>query len=304
MQHPYTLPEMKEDELYINLRNAYSDENLNTLSARIIEFYKTRQYSRIRDLVKILSEYVNLEDEKMSKAFSKIIMLYHPDKGSFYRSEIENLYLKKDFTSLSQFSHILLVQNLEELPVTIDEDDIDYHPQYVWDMEDQEEEFTENEFDNEDNYGREGGFDDEQHNFYNALKRKIYGGLKVDLPSYYLEDLEEMDMAEYEIESLDGIEFCRQLVNIDLSRNQISDISNLWTLQLLEEVYLADNNIGYIDALCNLNNLRVVDLSNNMIDDISPLFDLDKLEYVNIIGNKIPITQIEQLKAMNVMVVY
>ena len=85
---------MSNKDLYIQLKEAYSDKNLNQITAGLLKLYKTRQFGSIRKISKIVSEFVSVDDEKINKCFSKLIMLYHPDKGEFYRNEIEINQLK------------------------------------------------------------------------------------------------------------------------------------------------------------------------------------------------------------------
>ena len=59
-------------------------------------------------------------------------------------------------------------------------------------------------------------------------------------------------MAEYEIHSLDGIRFCKYARIMDLSGNDISDISEISECRLLKELYLSHNQISIIDAIGNL----------------------------------------------------
>ena len=44
-----------------------------------------------------------------------------------------------------------------------------------------------------------------EKNFFNAVKIRIYGNLKQEFPSYYLEDFDDMEFADCAIEHLDGI---------------------------------------------------------------------------------------------------
>lgn len=292
------------NDLYQKLKEAYTDKNLNRITANIIELYKTKQFDRIRQITATISGFVEIDDKNISRCFSKLIMIYHPDKETYYHKEIEKSFQSGNKESLNQFSHILLIQNMEEVPVSVvNYEDIDYSPEYSWEEEQENHGFyAESEFDTFES--EEEGFYEDDNTFFTAVKRKMYGRINIDLPAYYLEDLDEIDMSEYEIESLEGVEFCTHTAIMDLSRNQITDISELWNLKSLEEIYLSDNQIGYIDSLGNLSKLRVIDLSNNMIDDISPLFDLEKLEYINIVGNKVPKAQVEELLAKDVIVVY
>ncbi|MEZ5072793.1 MAG: leucine-rich repeat domain-containing protein [Bacteroidales bacterium] len=131
----------------------------------------------------------------------------------------------------------------------------------------------------------------------------MYGNLNVDFPMYLLEDLEEVEMADYELESLDGIDACRQARVVDLSNNLLTDISDLKDLRQLERLYLANNQIGYIDVLGNLPVLQEIDLSYNDVDDISPLFDLQHLDYLNVMGNRVPAWQLEELQKKGVTLV-
>ena len=87
-------------------------------------------------------------------------------------------------------------------------------------------------------------FDFTNRSFLTALKRRIYGNLNVDFPMYLLEDLEEIEMADYEIESLDGIEACRYARVVDLSNNNLTDLTDLRYLHQIERLYLANNHIG------------------------------------------------------------
>ncbi|HEY4787894.1 MAG TPA: leucine-rich repeat domain-containing protein [Bacteroidales bacterium] len=289
-------------DLYLKLKEAYSDKNLNKITAGIIELYKTQQYDRIRDISNTISDFIEIDERNISKCFSKLVMIYHPDKETYYNKEIEKYYHSGNQEGLNQLRHILLIQNMEDIPVSAAVlDDIDYSPEYGWDEEPQGNSY----FSESENFeSEEEAFYEDDNTFFTALKRKIYGRINIDMPVYYLEDLDEIEMAEYEVESLDGVEYCIHTAILDLSRNQLTDISELWNLKQLEELYLADNQIGYIDSLGNLPKLRVVDLSNNLIDDISPLLELENLEYVNIVGNKIPRHQIDELLSKDVIVVY
>lgn len=293
---------MNLKELYSKLKEAYSDENLNIITGKLIELYKSKNFGEIRELANSISEIVAIDEEKDAKCFSKLIVLYHPDKGELYRKAIKKHFLESDSENLTKYSHILLLKNIENITSEFSDEDIDYRPEYSWDEEqsdgyhfynaeevENEEALTENQFDK---------------SFYNAIKLREYGNLNIEFPSYYLEDIEDFELVSYGIETLDGVEHCKHVVTLDLSNNNIVDISELWSLDKLEELYLANNQVGYIDALCNLFRIRVIDLSGNQIDEISPLMELEKLEYVNLVGNKISIDEINKLKEKGVIVIY
>jgi len=139
--------------------------------------------------------------------------------------------------------------------------------------------------------------------FLTALKRRVYGNLNVDFPMYLLEDIEEIEMADYEIEFLDGIEACRYARVIDLSNNNLTDLAELSSLHQIERLYLSNNHVNLIDSLSNLTVLQVLDISYNDVDDLSPLFELSHLSYLNVIGNRITPWQLDRLKLKGVTIV-
>jgi hypothetical protein len=287
-------------KLYNEIIEAYSDKNLNRITGKLIELYKNKNYSEIRRIANKVSKYVTIDEDQDAKCFSRLIMLYHPDKGDYFRKNIRECFLGNDLENLEKYSHIREVENIEDIqPESID-DDIDYHPDYIWDDEFSDGMQEHNDYNPEEDIELE----EVEKSFFNAVKLREYGHLEVHYPTWFLRDLEEYEMVYSGINSLYGIEYCRHVVNLNLSNNEISDISELWYLNRLEELYLANNEIGYIDILSNLTLLRIVDLSGNQIDDISPLFDLRHLEYVNLMNNKIPKEQIEYLKKRDIIVMH
>lgn len=75
------------------------------------------------------------------------------------------------------------------------------------------------------------------------------------------------------VRSLEGLENCVNVIELDLSNNAIDSINELANLQNLVELDLSNNNITRIDELAGLFLLRFLDLSgeNNDIRDFSPL---------------------------------
>jgi Leucine-rich repeat (LRR) protein len=288
------------EKLYNDLLNAYSDKNLNRITGKLIDLYKNKNYSTIRGLANKISKYIIIDEEKDAKCFSKLIMLYHPDRGAIFKNDITTLYFDKNAEGLEKYAHILLIDDIDTVKVLKLDDDIDYHPEYVWDDK-QSDEYDYSDSDDIE-YDVYFGNEEIEKSFYNAVKLREFGRLNLEFPTWYLQDFDTYEMANSGIDSLDGIEYCLHLVTLDVSDNQISDISNLWNLQYMEELFLANNQIGYIDTLGNLLKLRILDLSGNQIDDLSPLFELEHLEYLNLVGNKIPKHQIEKLQSKNIVV--
>ena len=297
---------MKNEQLYTDLIRAYSDENLNKITAQIIEMYKSGFHSGIRDIQEILSGYFSFKDKRIHRCYSSLIKIYHPDRGTSYRNEIETLYKNSDFDGLERMSHILHIEKYDEIAVSAtDVDfDIDYEPQYVYDYDDGFSEENYEETDTTYNRKQYEEYPPLYNDFLNALRRKVYGTLNIEFTREDLEDLDEIEMADYEIETLDGLELCPNLTYLDLSRNCITNIAELSNLFFLEEIILADNEVTYIDALCCINSLRILDLANNSINDISPILHLENLEFVDLTDNPVPLQQIEELRRKKIAVIF
>jgi hypothetical protein len=296
---------MKIKELQSKLLEAYTVENLNSLSLTLINLYKNQQYSILQKIAEIISDAVEIEIMDDGKGFSKLMMLYHPDRVSFHTNEINRLAKQDNYDGLLEYSHILLLSRIDEIANALNGyEDIDYSPVYEWDFS------TEGFTITHDNDTKKSSADLSSkentitrfYNFYDAVKVRMFDGTDMEYPSYYLEDIDEFELASSDINDLEGIEFCKHVKTLDLSENHIYDITPLFGLSLLEELNLSDNEITDIDVLNNLGNLRVIHLANNNIDDISPIRDLPFLEYVNLRGTNVSEKQIDDLKELGVTV--
>jgi Leucine-rich repeat (LRR) protein len=305
--------EVDNKHLYDKLKQAYSAQNLNNITAGIIDLYRSAKYLKIKEITRLVSDYIDIYDEKVHRCFSKLIMTYHPDKSARYLKEIDQIMKSGNSGRLHEYAHILIVQDIDNIIVPDQyKEDIDYHPEYMWDTQMRkprvsfDDDLTEMLYDDDDysDYEYESYHGSPSDNsFFSALKIRLYGTEEIDLPYYYLEEMEEIELAGCEIETLDGIEHCRYVENLDLSNNKISDITAIVNLVNIEELYLQNNQIGLIDMLYNLRKLRIIDLSGNDINDISPLFGLNKLEFVNLLNNPVPRDQINILREKDILVV-
>ncbi len=295
----------------------FSSTNLTLLSSKIIAFHKKKNFNALRKVGNIVSEFVPFNEESNARLFSKLIVLFHPDKMNDYHKQIVTT---DNWESLQTFSYLKSVlvtidsiaENTAHGILTPDE----FEEEYGWNYRPSDDDYfiTQEEaepvshwFDEEnpdDNYFYTDGQGVPDGSFLTALKRKIYGPSYIDFPVHLLEDLEEIEMAEYEIEDLEGIEFCVYAKVIDLSYNLIFDIARIAKCTFVQELYLAANQIHYIDALASMQDLRMLDLSGNRVQDLSPLFKLNSLEYVNLLGNPVLNQQVMQLKQNGVVVVY
>ncbi len=288
---------------YKKLLAAYTHENLHTITAKIIDLYKNKQYNALQKIMSIASGESDAQESQPSKAFYKLMMIYHPDRINYYVGEIEKHYHTKNAEALNRYVHIFSALDLAQTLIVLKKPspEIESEDEYRW--QDPSNRFydDENEYDDfiDDVEPAQYGTD-----FYSVLKQSIYGHKNVDLPFYYLEELDSLDLSGYGIENLDGVQHCIHVSVLDLSHNEIIDIGELSQLPFLQEVFLSDNLIGYIDSLSFAKDLRIVDLSENRIDDISPLLDLQRLEYVNLLGNPAPVQQINFLRRKGIVVVF
>ena len=83
---------MEIGALYKQLKDAYNAENLGLVSGRIIEMFRDKKYDALRTMQKVVNEYTPCEEEKINKIFSRLIMLYHPDRLSQNLTQLEKAY--------------------------------------------------------------------------------------------------------------------------------------------------------------------------------------------------------------------
>jgi hypothetical protein len=287
--------------LAVELLEAYSEVNLNKITRNLIRLYKEKEFEKLNIISGMLEEWVEIVIEPDGKGFAKIISLYHPDRGEYYRTKIAESTRQNDLQTLEKFRHIFVIQDIEEIAASIESyEDIDYHPEYMWDVKDTGFSYFQDKKKKPRNGMRKthsGGY-----SFYEAMQIRQYGDTQTSFPTYYLEDMDEVELSESEIDDLDGAECCIHTLSMDLSCNLITDLEPLAGLQNLQELNLASNKLSYIDALSNLRQLISVNLSNNSIDDISPLLEIETLEYADLTGNKILPKQIQELLDLGVTV--
>jgi len=300
---------MTTSELHNKLKEAYSNQNLNKITVTLINLYREQQFGTLRQIADMISESVEMPVDSDSRYFSKMMMLYHPDRGDFHRNEIDRLAAINDYDALLSYAHILMLGKIEEIASTLSSyEDIDYSPVYEWDLD--LNNFTiintraKNSSDDEYNVIEEVRTDRRGCTFYEGIQKRMFGDTITGFPSYYLEDLDEIELSQSGIRDLDGIQYCRHAVVMDLADNSISDISLLWDLTLLEELDLSGNYVEEIDSLVNLRNLKTLNLSHNAVNDVSYLLHLPNLEYVDLTGTRVTQSQINKLEASGVTVVF
>lgn len=295
---------MNVTDLHQKIKEAYATPNLNRITVTLIALYKEQQLGTLKQIAEMISESVNIAIDQEGRFFSKLMMLYHPDRGDFHRNEIDRFAANEDHDALLGYAHILMLGRIEEIAASLSSyEDIDYSPVYEWDVN--LEGFTVINSREPENTARQKENTRCKTNcsFYDAVKIRMYGKTSVDFPTYYLEDTDEFELSQSGISDLDGVQYCIHAITMDLSGNAISDISLLWGLKLLEELDLSDNHIEELDTLANLRNIKNLSLSNNPVKDISSLLGLNKLEFVDLTNTKVPVSQVRELEKAGVTVV-
>ena len=108
--------------------------------------------------------------------------------------------------------------------------------------------------------------------------------------------LTQIDLSRNNITNLTNLNNCKNLISIDLQNNNIVDISFLQTLINLKKLNLSHNNIKNITSLKYLENLEYLNLSNNNIKDISKIYELTKIIEIKLTDNPIKNKKIENLE--------
>ncbi|MCE9596684.1 MAG: leucine-rich repeat domain-containing protein [Spirochaetia bacterium] len=277
-----------------HLRSAYSRENLNRITTWLVAAYRGGDEGSVRTLFNSVRERAGLRHEnEPGRIFAMLVKLYHPDKAQYYKNQIDS---SEKGNETGDLSHILLaLSTIEQCRITeqivaqaeddmepymdeeggYDEADFDRYGEMRSDWEDELEEQ-----DDQEEYARD---------FISALSTKEYGNLDMRYTKGILSSIEgAIDVSDYEIDDLAGVEYCTNITVLNLAHNRIEDLRKLEELTALEELYLSDNEISSVTPLAALESLKTLDLSYNQIEDITPLTQLHDLEYLNLIGNPVP----------------
>ncbi|MDR2750656.1 MAG: leucine-rich repeat domain-containing protein [Clostridiales bacterium] len=97
-------------------------------------------------------------------------------------------------------------------------------------------------------------------------------------------DLREMGLKDADLEKLK--EF-KSLERLDISRNEITDVTALGEIKSLERLFASYNQIKDVTPLGSLDNLEYVSLRANQIEKADPLLGLGKIKYLHLSENKI-----------------
>jgi hypothetical protein len=295
-------PDLKK--IYEELKETLHQERLKDISADIISHYRKKDMDALSWYGAILGIPA---DTGINKLFAALIQTYHPDKFSKIRREIDNFFENgntRDLLKMKEryiFSERKIIAPADftvfsEESYDYGEDDFGYSEETFDSLYDFEEpEDASEEYVYEEEFG-----------FIEALNLLLFGNLSFVLTSDEMQHLQgEINLSDYDIEELNGIEHCINVISFNLSCNHIRKLHYLGYLTKLESLYLSENLLENINDLGELVNLRELDISYNEIEDISVLLRLNSLEYVNIMGNPVrDMAVIEELIERGVIVIY
>jgi hypothetical protein len=300
---------MKSDELnklYSELKKGLSPTRLKEISIDIINRYRAGDSTGLSFYAGLLD--IDPAGMKINRLFAKIIQHYHPDKYSTITNEIETHYHNREIDELFRLKTIFI---FKEFPRTVvAREEIDIEETYSYDDEDfgyEEKNAFEEEILRDEARAEESElYDDREYGFIEAVNRLIFGNLDFTVNIGDMQGLEgELDLSDYEIFDLKGVEYCVSINTLNLSGNHIRKIEPLSRLTQLESLFLSENEIRAIDCLSELANLKELDLSFNEIEDVSVLGRMESLLYVNVLGNPIRDTGIlKELAEKGVIVIY
>jgi Leucine-rich repeat (LRR) protein len=87
------------------------------------------------------------------------------------------------------------------------------------------------------------------------------------------------------IQTLDGMEQLPALKNLNVSHNQVEDLTPLAEIKGLQVLYATNNNIESVEALTNLPELSAISLRSNHLSDDDVFYTLPQLKKLYVQGN-------------------
>ena len=102
-----------------------------------------------------------------------------------------------------------------------------------------------------------------------------------------LRNLKDLSLGDNKLSDISSLKDLKALRRLWLYSNQLTDISPLKDLKNLTLLYFQGNRLSDISPLKDLKNLTDLTLYNNQLSDISPLKDLRKLRFLDLQKNPI-----------------
>jgi hypothetical protein len=276
------------------------EERLKAISTQLIAAHRRHHHDLVVPYARQAG--VAVEGQAPHHLFMKAIQVFHPDRLSVVWDRIDRALLTSNHRELEALTQLLRFHP-ERAPVR---PLVDAHEPEEYDYDEADFGFGVPETDEEDERFDDEGWDPDEGTFYSAVKRELFGNLALYPDAADLAKLEgELDLSDYDLHDLDGIEHCRGLTALNLSRNNLDNVFPLSDLIKLEALDLAENDLEDADALGGLVNLQELDLSANEIDDVAFLERLPQLRYVDLTGNPVRNKAVlAKLEARGVIVIF
>lgn len=292
--------------MYKELKNGITTDRLKNISATVIDCYRKKDMGSLKWYACLCD--IDHGSMSINQLFARVIQVYHPDKYSRTHHDIDAHYKNGNHDALTRFRYMYLFNDNDRKEYS---EHIDIEEFYAYD----EDEFAYNEKDIfEDLYQYEeeqeesagDGFTTGEYGFIEAIQSAMFGNLDILISRFDLGHIEgEIDLSDYDIMDLKGLEKCVNISSLNISGNRIEKIVELASLGRLEYLYMAFNQVSNIYPLSGLEFLRELDISFNDIEDISVLLELPSLEYVNLIGNPVKTRDvIDVLVDKGIIVIY
>jgi Leucine-rich repeat (LRR) protein len=131
----------------------------------------------------------------------------------------------------------------------------------------------------------DGPFPDK--NLETAVRALLRVDEKAELNDEALNKVFVLEAPEKGIANLTGLEKCKNLALLKLSKNQVVDLKPLAGLTNLQSLDLAGNQIEDVEPLKDLKALQYLELSGNKIAKIDALGGLTKLSALELSGNRV-----------------
>ena len=290
-------------------------EHLKEASVRLIELYQNQQFLTIQTAYRsVYHDAIHGPfDDSPAKAFLALIKSLHPDRLASYRRRLANAAEAGNAEELLAIKNLLLV-DFSELQGVQDpsgenretEDDFDFDSsEWAYDRQFDFDEVSETESANTANEENQSPHPDREKGFIEALMAEEPGLREETLTEQLLSSLEgSLDLSGYGIQDLDGLEFCKNLTELNLENNLIDDLSSIKSLSRIRSLFIGNNAVESIEDLHELWNLEELDLSFNQICDVEPLQQLPRLRVLNLVGCPVPEASIEVFKSRNILVIH
>ena len=133
-----------------------------------------------------------------------------------------------------------------------------------------------------------------------AVAEALGKSINAPITAEEMQGLRRLDGENRGIRDLTGLEFATNLTYINISHNQVSDLSPVVGLSELRALWTRDNHISDISPVKGLTNLTHLGFGNTEVTDISALRGLTNLVHLNL--DSIEITDISALRDLTNLV--